>query len=141
MERVPTRSGHTVSYPLYVVFVPVAMDLRRVMLVEPSPDRDPALVEFLRRHYDVRVVGDDGSALDVASEWDPDVVIVVMVSPDQVSLAEQLRDPLATRPLLIAVGAEPADGWQLVFDYWFDAGTDPRELHAVVSAWSGTQPR
>jgi hypothetical protein len=113
-------------------------DRRRVVLVERSPDRDPAMVEFLRRHYDVLVSGDDLSA---ARAWDPDVAIVAMVSPDRMSLAEQLRDPRATRPLLIAVGAPPAQDWQLVFDYWFDSTTELRELHAVISAWSDPGPR
>jgi CheY-like chemotaxis protein len=113
----------------------------RVLVVDDSePIRDLIVVNLELEGFEVRTAGDGLEALEVLSDWRPDVVTLDVVMPrlDGLDTLARLRADPATAdiPVVLVTGrAQAADrsrGDELGADDYLTKPFEPAELVAVV---------
>jgi CheY-like chemotaxis protein len=115
----------------------------RVLVVDDSPDTTETTAILLRLWgYDVRTANDGLTALQIAPEFRPDVVLLDIAMPYLTGweVVKQLKQiPGLERTLLVAVtGCDRAKDFQRSLEAGFDRHVlkpfDPDELHEVLKA-------
>jgi CheY-like chemotaxis protein len=90
------------------VAMPFAKRVLRVLVVDDNDDAAQSLAWLVNRWgYEARIAADGRSALELAAEFRPDVVLCDVAMPGMSGLetARRLRDECSPNPLLVAVTA------------------------------------
>jgi CheY-like chemotaxis protein len=111
-----------------------------VLVIEDVQDTADTLAEFLREGYgfEVRVATDGETGLKWAQADPPDAVVCDIGLPrlDGLKVAEQVRDTVSPRPLLIAVtaygGTYTAAAAKGPFDHYLVKPADPFAVAALI---------
>lgn len=97
-------------------------DRRRILVVDDEPQITRVLRTTLSsRGYDIRVANDGDSALDVVSDWPPDLIITDVTMPNMsgIELTEKVRSKSKVPIIVLSVRGEERSKIQAL-----DAGAD-----------------
>jgi DNA-binding response OmpR family regulator len=107
-------------------------------------DDEPVVTEIVERYlrlggYDVTVAGDGTTALQVAAEWAPDLVVLDLMLPevDGLEVCRRLRQDRHVPIIMLTARGEEADrivGLELGADDYMVKPFSPRELVARVKS-------
>jgi DNA-binding response OmpR family regulator len=112
----------------------------RILVVDDERIVTEVVERYLRRDgYDVRVAEDGTQALDIAKEWDPNLVVLDLMLPkvDGLEVCRQIRQDKPVPIIMLTAKGEETDrivGLELGADDYIVKPFSPRELVARVKS-------
>jgi DNA-binding response OmpR family regulator len=114
--------------------------LNRILVVEDEKIVSEVVERYLRLDgYDVRVAGDGAQAMEMAGEWQPDLVVLDLMLPkiDGLEVCRRLRQSRDVPIIMLTAKGDETDrivGLELGADDYIVKPFSPRELVARVKS-------